>query len=45
MKILMLSWEYTPRVVNGISKVFCDLSYKLTEKWKKVNDMVHSDVS
>ena len=26
MKILMLTWEYPPRVVGGISRVVYDLS-------------------
>ena len=29
MKILMLTWEYPPRVVGGISKVVYDLSHRL----------------
>ena len=29
MKILMLSWEYPPRVVGGISRVVHDLSHRL----------------
>ena len=31
MKILMLSWEYPPRVVGGISRVVHDLSHKLVK--------------
>ena len=29
MKILMLTWEYPPRVVGGIARVVSDLSHKL----------------
>ena len=29
MKILMLTWEYPPRVVGGISRVVYDLSRTL----------------
>ena len=29
MKILMLSWEYPPRIVGGISRVVHDLSQRL----------------
>ena len=29
MKVLMLSWEYPPRVVGGIARVVKDLSEKL----------------
>ena len=36
MKILMLSWEYPPRVVGGISKVVYDLSHKLTDNGHEV---------
>ena len=31
MKILMLSWEYPPRVVGGIARVVHDLSHKLNQ--------------
>jgi len=29
MKILMLTWEYPPRIVGGISRVVYDLSGRL----------------
>lgn len=29
MKILMLTWEYPPRIVGGIAKVVYDLSGRL----------------
>ena len=32
MKILMLTWEYPPRVVGGISKVVYDLSHKMVKE-------------
>ena len=32
MKILMLSWEYPPRVVGGISRVVHDLSHRLKRR-------------
>ena len=31
MKILMLTWEYPPRVVGGIARVVSDLSHKLNK--------------
>lgn len=37
MRILMLSWEYPPRIVGGISRVVHDLAQKLGEK----NNEVH----
>ncbi|MGN1299165.1 MAG: glycogen/starch synthase [Candidatus Scatovivens sp.] len=33
MKILMLSWEYPPRVVGGIARVVHDLSRKTYKRW------------
>ena len=32
MKILMLTWEYPPRIVGGIARVVYDLSQKLTKE-------------
>ena len=32
MRILMLSWEYPPRIVGGISRVVYDLSSKIRRK-------------
>jgi len=37
MKILMLSWEYPPRIVGGISRVVYDLAQKLGEKGNEVH--------
>lgn len=36
MKILMLTWEYPPRVVGGISKVVYDLSHKMVKEEMKL---------
>ena len=36
MKILMLTWEYPPRVVGGISKVVYDLSGRLIKDGHEV---------
>ena len=32
MKVLMLTWEYPPRIVGGISRVVHDLTRKVAEK-------------
>ena len=32
MKILMLSWEYPPRIVGGIARVVHDLSHAFTKQ-------------
>lgn len=37
MHILMLSWEYPPRIVGGISRVVHDLAQKLGEKGNEVH--------
>lgn len=37
MRILMLSWEYPPRIVGGISRVVHDLAQKLGEYGSKVH--------
>ncbi len=37
MRILMLSWEYPPRIVGGISRVVHDLAQKLGEKGNEVH--------
>ncbi len=43
MKILMLSWEYPPRVVGGISRVVYDLSHKLCMQGHKVTVITYKD--
>lgn len=37
MRILMLSWEYPPRIIGGISRVVHDLAQKLGEKGNEVH--------
>lgn len=37
MRILMLSWEYPPRIVGGISRVVHDLAQKLGEQENEVH--------
>ena len=43
MKILMLSWEYPPRVVGGISRVVHDLSHKLVKDGQEVTVVTYRD--
>ncbi len=43
MKILMLSWEYPPRVVGGISKVVYDLSHRLVNDGHEVTVVTYKD--
>ena len=43
MKILMLSWEYPPRVVGGISRVVHDLSHKLVKDGQDVTVVTYMD--
>ena len=43
MKILMLSWEYPPRIVGGISRVVHDLSHKLIEIGHEVSVVTYRD--
>ena len=43
MKILMLSWEYPPRVVGGISRVVHDLSHKLVNEGHEVTVVTYKD--
>lgn len=43
MKILMLSWEYPPRVVGGISRVVHDLSHKLYQCGHQVTVVTYRD--
>lgn len=37
MRILMLSWEYPPRIIGGISRVVHDLAQKLGEEGNEVH--------
>lgn len=43
MKILMLSWEYPPRVVGGISRVVHDLSHRLVKDGHEVTVVTYRD--
>ena len=43
MKILMLTWEYPPRVVGGISKVVYDLSHKMVKEGNEVTVVAYKD--
>lgn len=43
MKILMLSWEYPPRVVGGIARVVHDLSHKLVNEGHEVTVVTYRD--
>ena len=43
MKILMLSWEYPPRVVGGISRVVHDLSHRLISDGHEVTVVTYKD--
>ena len=43
MNILMLSWEYPPRVVGGISRVVHDLSHKLYQDGHQVTVITYRD--
>lgn len=43
MKILMLSWEYPPRVVGGIARVVHDLSHRLTSDGHEVTVVTYKD--
>ena len=43
MKILMLSWEYPPRIVGGISRVVHDLSHKLVKDGHEVTVVTYRD--
>lgn len=43
MKILMLSWEYPPRIVGGISRVVHDLSHKLVGMGHDVSVVTYKD--
>ncbi|MCX7841586.1 MAG: glycosyltransferase family 4 protein [Clostridia bacterium] len=37
MRVLMLSWEYPPRIVGGISRVVHDLAQKIGQKGNEVH--------
>ena len=43
MKILMLSWEYPPRIVGGISRVVHDLSHRLYQDGHEVTVITYRD--
>lgn len=43
MKILMLTWEYPPRVVGGISRVVYDLSHRLIKDGHEVTVITYRD--
>ena len=43
MKILMLSWEYPPRVVGGIARVVHDLSHRLIKDGHDVTVVTYRD--
>lgn len=43
MKILMLTWEYPPRIVGGISRVVHDLSHRLIKDGYDVTVVTYKD--
>ena len=43
MQILMLTWEYPPRVVGGISRVVYDLSHRLIKDGHEVTVVTYRD--
>ena len=43
MKIAMLTWEYPPRIVGGISKVVYDLAQKLGERGEEVHVITYCE--
>lgn len=43
MKILMLTWEYPPRIVGGISRVVHDLSHKLVKDGNEVTVVTYKE--
>ena len=43
MKILMLSWEYPPRIIGGIARVVHDLSKRLTKDGHDVTVVTYRD--
>ena len=45
MRILMLTWEYPPRIVGGISRVVHDLSHKLINDGHDVTVVTYKDTN
>ena len=43
MKILMLTWEYPPRIVGGIARVVHDLSHRLIKDGHEVTVVTYKD--
>ena len=43
MKILMLTWEYPPRIVGGIARVVHDLSKRLIKDGHEVTVITYKD--
>ena len=43
MRILMLTWEYPPRIVGGIARVVHDLSHKLIKEGHEVTVVTYKD--
>ena len=43
MRILMLTWEYPPRIVGGIARVVYDLSHKLVKEGNKVTVVTYKE--
>ena len=43
MKILMLSWEYPPRIVGGIARVVHDLSHRLIKDGHEVTVVTYKE--
>ena len=45
MKILMLTWEYPPRIVGGIARVVHDLSHRLIKDGHDVTVVTYKDAN
>lgn len=45
MKILMLTWEYPPRIVGGIARVVHDLSHRLVKDGHEVTVVTYKDAN
>ena len=43
MKILMLSWEYPPRIIGGMARVVHDLSHRLIKDGHEVTVITYRD--